>query len=100
MCDQSVNDPGVADALASITLEYMLMSVKPGMVLSSLTRMRISVVTKFIFDLLGQFGWHTKGRTIRRRHISQASLAERMGASLSTVRRMERTFTDIALPAS
>ena len=25
----------------------------------------------------------------RRRHISQASLAERMGASLSTVRRME-----------
>lgn len=26
----------------------------------------------------------------RRRHISQASLAERMGASLSTVRRMER----------
>jgi transcriptional regulator with XRE-family HTH domain len=26
----------------------------------------------------------------RRRHITQASLAERMGASLSTVRRMER----------
>lgn len=26
----------------------------------------------------------------RRRHISQASLAERMGASLSTVRRMEK----------
>lgn len=26
----------------------------------------------------------------RRRHISQASLAERMGASLSTVRRIER----------
>ena len=26
----------------------------------------------------------------RRRHISQASLAERMGASLSTVRRMEQ----------
>lgn len=26
----------------------------------------------------------------RRRHISQASLAERMGASLSTIRRMEK----------
>lgn len=26
----------------------------------------------------------------RRRHISQASMAERMGASLSTVRRMEK----------
>jgi len=26
----------------------------------------------------------------RRRHISQASLAERMGASISTVRRMEK----------
>lgn len=26
----------------------------------------------------------------RRRHISQASLAERMGASMSTVRRMEK----------
>lgn len=26
----------------------------------------------------------------RRRHVSQASLAERMGASLSTVRRMEK----------
>lgn len=26
----------------------------------------------------------------RRRHISQASLAERIGASLSTVRRMEK----------
>ena len=29
-------------------------------------------------------------RARRRRHISQASLAERMGASLSTVRRMEK----------
>lgn len=32
----------------------------------------------------------------RRRHISQASLAERMGASLSTVRRMEKG--DIRIP--
>lgn len=32
----------------------------------------------------------------RRRHISQASLAERMGASLSTVRRMERG--DVRVP--
>lgn len=32
----------------------------------------------------------------RRRHISQASLAERMGASLSTVRRMEKG--DIKVP--
>jgi len=30
------------------------------------------------------------GLARRRRHLSQASLAERMGASLSTVRRMER----------
>lgn len=30
------------------------------------------------------------GLARRRRHISQASLAERMGASLSTVRRMEK----------
>lgn len=29
-------------------------------------------------------------RARRRRHITQASLAERMGASLSTVRRMEK----------
>lgn len=32
----------------------------------------------------------------RRRHISQASLAERMGASLSTVRRMEKG--DVRVP--
>lgn len=32
----------------------------------------------------------------RRRHISQASLAERMGASVSTVRRMEKG--DIRVP--
>lgn len=32
----------------------------------------------------------------RRRHISQASLAERMGASLSTVRRMEQG--DVRIP--
>ncbi len=32
----------------------------------------------------------------RRRHISQASLAERMGASLSTVRRMEKG--DVKVP--
>ena len=32
----------------------------------------------------------------RRRHISQASLAERMGASLSTVRRMENG--DVRVP--
>ena len=32
----------------------------------------------------------------RRRHISQASLAERMGASLSTVRRMEQG--DVRVP--
>lgn len=32
----------------------------------------------------------------RRRHISQASLAERMGASLTTVRRMEKG--DIRVP--
>ncbi len=32
----------------------------------------------------------------RRRHITQASLAERMGASLSTVRRMERG--DVRVP--
>ncbi|MHA3904825.1 helix-turn-helix domain-containing protein [Castellaniella sp. WN] len=32
----------------------------------------------------------------RRRHISQASLAERMGASLSTVRRMEKG--DVRIP--
>jgi len=32
----------------------------------------------------------------RRRHISQASLAERMGASVSTVRRMERG--DVRVP--
>ena len=32
----------------------------------------------------------------RRRHISQASLAERMGASLSTVRRMEKG--DLRIP--
>jgi transcriptional regulator with XRE-family HTH domain len=32
----------------------------------------------------------------RRRHISQASLAERIGASLSTVRRMEKG--DVRLP--
>ena len=32
----------------------------------------------------------------RRRHISQSSLAERMGASLSTVRRMEKG--DIKVP--
>lgn len=32
----------------------------------------------------------------RRRHITQASLAERMGASLSTVRRMEKG--DIRVP--
>lgn len=32
----------------------------------------------------------------RRRHISQASLAERMGASLSTVRRMEAG--DVRIP--
>jgi transcriptional regulator with XRE-family HTH domain len=32
----------------------------------------------------------------RRRHISQASLAERMGASVSTVRRMEKG--DVRVP--
>ncbi|WP_179401910.1 helix-turn-helix domain-containing protein [Burkholderia guangdongensis] len=32
----------------------------------------------------------------RRRHLSQASLAERMGASLSTVRRMEKG--DVRVP--
>lgn len=32
----------------------------------------------------------------RRRHISQASLAERMGASLSTVRRLEKG--DVRIP--
>ncbi len=32
----------------------------------------------------------------RRRHISQASLAERMGASISTVRRMEKG--DVKVP--
>ncbi|SFW26233.1 helix-turn-helix transcriptional regulator [Nitrosovibrio sp. Nv17] len=32
----------------------------------------------------------------RRRHISQASLAERMGASLTTVRRMEKG--DVRVP--
>lgn len=32
----------------------------------------------------------------RRRHISQASLAERMGASLSTIRRMEAG--DVRIP--
>jgi transcriptional regulator with XRE-family HTH domain len=32
----------------------------------------------------------------RRRHISQASLAERMGASISTVRRMEKG--DVRVP--
>lgn len=32
----------------------------------------------------------------RRRHIAQASLAERMGASLSTVRRMEKG--DVRVP--
>ena len=32
----------------------------------------------------------------RRRHISQSSLAERMGASLSTVRRMEKG--DVRVP--
>lgn len=32
----------------------------------------------------------------RRRHISQTSLAERMGASLSTVRRMEKG--DVRIP--
>lgn len=32
----------------------------------------------------------------RRRHISQASLAERMGASLSTIRRMEKG--DVRVP--
>lgn len=32
----------------------------------------------------------------RRRHISQASLAERMGASLSTIRRMEQG--DVKVP--
>lgn len=32
----------------------------------------------------------------RRRHISQASMAERMGASLSTVRRMEKG--DVRVP--
>ena len=32
----------------------------------------------------------------RRRHISQASLAERMGAPLSTVRRMEKG--DVPVP--
>ena len=34
----------------------------------------------------------------RRRHISQASLAERMGASLSTVRRMEKG--DVRVPST
>jgi len=34
--------------------------------------------------------------THRRRHISQVSLAERMGASLSTVRRMEKG--DVKVP--
>ncbi|MDO8329507.1 MAG: helix-turn-helix transcriptional regulator [Fluviicoccus sp.] len=33
----------------------------------------------------------------RRRHISQASLAERMGASVSTVRRMEKGDTRIPI---
>lgn len=35
-------------------------------------------------------------RARRRRHISQASLAERMGASLTTVRRMEKG--DVRVP--
>jgi ribosome-binding protein aMBF1 (putative translation factor) len=43
---------------------------------------------------------HKLGRDIslarRRRHISQASLAERMAASLSTVRRMEKG--DVRVP--
>lgn len=38
---------------------------------------------------LQQLG-HDLSLARRRRHISQASLAERMGASLSTVRRMEK----------
>lgn len=33
----------------------------------------------------------------RRRHISQASLAERMGASVSTVRRMEKGDTRVPI---
>ena len=33
----------------------------------------------------------------RRRHISQASLAERIGASLSTIRRMEKGDTRVPL---
>jgi len=33
----------------------------------------------------------------RRRHITQASLAERMGASLSTVRRMEKGDTKVPI---
>ncbi len=33
----------------------------------------------------------------RRRHLSQASLAERMGASLSTIRRMEKGDTRVPI---